>query len=60
MLNSGITANYVLGAHTAIVDRTCAGIVGQGRLKDQFITVKPKMWWGWYEGTADAVYHNST
>ena len=62
-LNSGIMSMYVLvqyRSQSLIEHLRRAWRIG-GRIKDQFITVVPpqmKARGGWYEGTADAVYHN--
>lgn len=62
-LNSGIMAMYVLvqyRSQSLIEHLRRAWRIG-GRVKMQFITVVPpqmKAGGGWYEGTADAVYHN--
>ncbi len=62
-LNSGILAMYVLvqyRSQSLIEHLRRAWRVG-GRIKQHFITVVPpqmKARGGWYEGTADAVYHN--
>ena len=62
-LNSGIMAMYVLvqyRSQSLIEHLRRAWRIG-GRIKEQFITVVPpqmKARGGWYEGTADAVYHN--
>jgi glucose-1-phosphate adenylyltransferase len=62
-LNSGITAMYVLvqyRSQSLIEHLRRAWRIG-GRIKNDFITVVPpqmKARGGWYEGTADAVYHN--
>lgn len=62
-LNSGITSMYVLvqyRSQSLIEHLRRAWRVG-GRIKNDFITVVPpqmKARGGWYEGTADAVYHN--
>jgi len=62
-LNSGIMAMYVLvqyRSQSLIEHLRRAWRIG-GRVKMQFITVVPpqmKARGGWYEGTADAVYHN--
>jgi glucose-1-phosphate adenylyltransferase len=62
-LNSGIMAMYVLvqyRSQSLIEHLRRAWRVG-GRIKQHFITVVPpqmKARGGWYEGTADAVYHN--
>jgi glucose-1-phosphate adenylyltransferase len=63
MLNSGITANYVLVQYRSqsLIEHVRESWSIAGRLKDQFITVVPpqmRAGGGWYEGTADAVYHN--
>ena len=63
MLNSGITANYVLVQYRSqsLIEHVRESWSIAGRLKDQFITVVPPQMrarGGWYEGTADAVYHN--
>lgn len=63
MLNSGITANYVLVQYQSqsLIEHVRESWSIAGRLKDQFITVVPpqmRAGGGWYEGTADAVYHN--
>ncbi|HEY5932211.1 MAG TPA: glucose-1-phosphate adenylyltransferase [Nitrospira sp.] len=63
MLNSGITANYVLVQYKSqsLIEHIRESWSIAGRLKDQFITVVPPQMrarGGWYEGTADAVYHN--
>ncbi len=62
-LNSGIMAMYVLvqyRSQSLIEHLRRAWRIG-GRIKQHFITVVPpqmKARGGWYEGTADAVYHN--
>lgn len=62
-LNSGIMAMYVLvqyRSQSLIEHLRRAWRIG-GRIKENFITVVPpqmKARGGWYEGTADAVYHN--
>jgi glucose-1-phosphate adenylyltransferase len=62
-LNSGIMAMYVLvqyRSQSLIEHLRRAWRVG-GRIQQNFITVVPpqmKARGGWYEGTADAVYHN--
>lgn len=62
-LNSGIMAMYVLvqyRSQSLIEHLRRAWRIG-GRIKPHFITVVPpqmKARGGWYEGTADAVYHN--
>ncbi len=62
-LNSGVMAMYVLvqyRSQSLIEHLRRAWRIG-GRIKEQFITVVPpqmKARGGWYEGTADAVYHN--
>lgn len=62
-LNSGIVAMYVLvqyRSQSLIEHLRRAWRIG-GRIKQHFITVVPpqmKARGGWYEGTADAVYHN--
>lgn len=62
-LNSGIMAVYVLvqyRSQSLIEHLRRAWRIG-GRIKQHFITVVPpqmKARGGWYEGTADAVYHN--
>ena len=62
-LNSGILAMYVLvqyRSQSLIEHLRRAWRIG-GRIKQHFITVVPpqmKARGGWYEGTADAVYHN--
>jgi glucose-1-phosphate adenylyltransferase len=62
-LNSGIVAMYVLvqyQSQSLIEHLRRAWRIG-GRIKQHFITVVPpqmKARGGWYEGTADAVYHN--
>jgi glucose-1-phosphate adenylyltransferase len=62
-LNSGIMAMYVLvqyRSQSLIEHLRRAWRIG-GRIKQHFITVVPpqmKAGGGWYEGTADAVYHN--
>ncbi|MEO8341300.1 MAG: glucose-1-phosphate adenylyltransferase, partial [Nitrospirota bacterium] len=62
-LNSGIMAMYVLvqyRSQSLIEHLRRAWRVG-GRIQQHFITVVPpqmKARGGWYEGTADAVYHN--
>lgn len=62
-VNSGITAVYVLvqyRSQSLIEHLRRAWRIG-GRIQQQFITVVPpqmKAHGGWYEGTADAVYHN--
>ncbi len=62
-LNSGIEAMYVLvqyRSQSLIEHLRRAWRIG-GRIKQTFITVVPpqmKARGGWYEGTADAVYHN--
>lgn len=62
-LNSGILAMYVLvqyRSQSLIEHLRHAWRIG-GRIKSHFITVVPpqmKARGGWYEGTADAVYHN--
>ncbi len=62
-LNSGILAVYVLvqyRSQSLIEHLRNAWRIG-GRIKQHFITVVPpqmKARGGWYEGTADAVYHN--
>ena len=62
-LNSGIMAMYVLvqyRSQSLIEHLRRAWRIG-GRIKNDFITVVPpqmKARGGWYEGTADAVYHN--
>lgn len=63
MLNSGITANYVLVQYRSqsLIEHVRESWSIAGRLKDQFVTVVPPQMrarGGWYEGTADAVYHN--
>lgn len=62
-LNSGITAMYVLvqyRSQSLIEHLRRAWRIG-GRIKQHFITIVPPQMrarGGWYEGTADAVYHN--
>jgi glucose-1-phosphate adenylyltransferase len=62
-LNSGILAMYVLvqyRSQSLIEHLRRAWRIG-GRIQQHFITVVPpqmKARGGWYEGTADAVYHN--
>lgn len=62
-LNSGIMSMYVLvqyRSQSLIEHLRRAWRIG-GRIKQHFITVVPpqmKARGGWYEGTADAVYHN--
>jgi glucose-1-phosphate adenylyltransferase len=62
-LNSGIMGMYVLvqyRSQSLIEHLRRAWRIG-GRIKQHFITVVPpqmKARGGWYEGTADAVYHN--
>jgi glucose-1-phosphate adenylyltransferase len=62
-LNSGMMAMYVLvqyRSQSLIEHLRQAWRIG-GRIKHHFITVVPpqmKARGGWYEGTADAVYHN--
>jgi len=62
-LNSGIMAMYVLvqyRSQSLIEHLRRAWRIG-GRIQQHFITVVPpqmKARGGWYEGTADAVYHN--
>ncbi|SPP65249.1 glucose-1-phosphate adenylyltransferase [Nitrospira lenta] len=62
-LNSGIMSIYVLvqyRSQSLIEHLRRAWRIG-GRIKQHFITVVPpqmKARGGWYEGTADAVYHN--
>lgn len=62
-LNSGVMAMYVLvqyRSQSLIEHLRHAWRIG-GRIKQHFITVVPpqmKARGGWYEGTADAVYHN--
>jgi len=62
-LNSGVMAMYVLvqyRSQSLIEHLRRAWRIG-GRIKEHFITVVPpqmKARGGWYEGTADAVYHN--
>ena len=62
-LNSGILSIYVLvqyRSQSLIEHLRRAWRIG-GRIKQHFITVVPpqmKARGGWYEGTADAVYHN--
>jgi glucose-1-phosphate adenylyltransferase len=62
-LNSGVMAMYVLvqyRSQSLIEHLRRAWRIG-GRIKQHFITVVPpqkKARGGWYEGTADAVYHN--
>lgn len=62
-VNSGILAVYVLvqyRSQSLIEHLRRAWRIG-GRIKQHFITVVPpqmKARGGWYEGTADAVYHN--
>lgn len=62
-LNSGIMAMYVLvqyRSQSLIEHLRRAWRIG-GRIKQHFITVVPpqmKARGGWYEGTADAVFHN--
>ena len=62
-LNSGIMAMYVLvqyRSQSLIEHLRRAWRIG-GRIKENFITVVPpqmKARGGWYEGTADAMYHN--
>lgn len=62
-LNSGIMAMYVLvqyRSQSLIEHLRRAWRIG-GRIKQHFITVVPPQMnarGGWYEGTADAVYHN--
>lgn len=62
-LNSDIMAMYVLvqyRSQSLIEHLRRAWRIG-GRIKQQFITVVPpqmKAGGGWYEGTADAVFHN--
>jgi glucose-1-phosphate adenylyltransferase len=63
MLNSGITANYVLVQYRSqsLIEHVRESWSIAGRLKDQFVTVVPPQMrarGGWYEGTADAVYQN--
>lgn len=63
MLNSGITADYVLVQYRSqsLIEHVRESWSTAGRLKDQFITVVPPQMrarGGWYEGTADAVYQN--
>ncbi|MEX5215400.1 MAG: glucose-1-phosphate adenylyltransferase [Nitrospiraceae bacterium] len=62
-LNSGVMSMYVLvqyRSQSLIEHLRRAWRIG-GRIKRQFITVVPpqmKAGGGWYEGTADAVFHN--
>jgi glucose-1-phosphate adenylyltransferase len=63
MLNSGITANYVLVQYRSqsLIEHLRESWRIAGRLKNHFITVVPPQMrarGGWYEGTADAVYQN--
>jgi glucose-1-phosphate adenylyltransferase len=63
MLNSGITANYVLVQYRSqsLIEHLSESWSIAGRLKNHFVTVVPPQMrarGGWYEGTADAVYHN--
>ncbi|MDK2745422.1 MAG: glucose-1-phosphate adenylyltransferase [Nitrospira sp.] len=63
MLNSGITANYVLVQYRSqsLIEHLRESWRIAGRIRDHFITVVPPQMrarGGWYEGTADAVYHN--
>ena len=63
MLNSGITANYVLVQYRSqsLIEHLRESWRLAGRIKNHFITVVPPQMrarGGWYEGTADAVYHN--
>lgn len=63
MLNSGITANYVLVQYRSqsLIEHLRESWRLGGRVKDHFITIVPPQMrarGGWYEGTADAVYHN--
>lgn len=63
MLNSGITANYVLVQYRSqsLIEHLRESWRIAGRIKNHFITVVPPQMRareGWYEGTADAVYHN--
>lgn len=62
-LNSGIMAMYVLVQYRSqsLIEHLRMAWRTGGRIKEQFITVVPpqmKARGGWYEGTADAVYHN--
>lgn len=63
MLNSGITANYVLVQYRSqsLIEHLRESWRLTGRIRNHFITVVPPQMrasGGWYEGTADAVYHN--
>jgi len=62
-LNSGVMAMYVLVQYRSqsLIEHLRRSWRIGGRIKEQFITVVPpqmKARGGWYEGTADAVYHN--
>lgn len=62
-LNSGMTAIYVLVQYRSqsLIEHLRESWQVAGRIKDSFITVVPPQMLareGWYEGTADAVYHN--
>ncbi len=63
MLNSGIMAHYVLVQYRSqsLIEHLRESWRIAGRVKNHFITVVPPQMrarGGWYEGTADAVYHN--